>query len=151
MQELKSGWKLATDAKNIGKTEAWFEGVRGEAEEAPVPGIIQQVFPDYHGVAWYWTAFKPLRAAGANERYLLTFGAVDYLCEVWVNGRSVGGHEGGETPFTLDVTAAVRAEGDNLLAVRVLNPTDEPIDGFKLAQTPHRNKEAQGLCAGEEL
>jgi hypothetical protein len=70
----------------------------------------------------------------------LRFGAVDYLAEVWLNGTPVGGHEGGETPFTLDVTDAVRPGQTNLLAVRVLNPTHEPIDGITLNQTARRAK-----------
>ena len=59
----------------------------------------------------------------AGGRYLLRFWAVDYLAEVWLNGTRVGEHEGGESPFVLDVTDAIRAGGNNLLAVRVLNPT----------------------------
>jgi beta-galactosidase/beta-glucuronidase len=59
---------------------------------------------------------------------------------VWLNGVQVGGHEGGETPFTLDVTEAIKPGSPNRLAVRVLNPTHEPIDGVVLNQTPHRNK-----------
>ncbi|MBI2503630.1 MAG: hypothetical protein HYW07_10415 [Candidatus Latescibacteria bacterium] len=66
--------------------------------------------------------------------------AVDYLAEVWVNGIPVGGHEGGETPFVLDLTPALRPGAENLLALRVLNPVNEPIDGIVLDQTPHRNK-----------
>ena len=52
----------------------------------------------------------------------------------------VGGHEGGETPFELDVTGALRPGEENLLAVRVLNPCARPIDGYCLGQVPHRNK-----------
>ncbi|MBM3890684.1 MAG: glycoside hydrolase family 2, partial [Verrucomicrobia bacterium] len=37
-------------------------------------------------------------------------------------------------------TETIRAGGKNLLAVRVLNPTNEPIDGIVLGETPHRNK-----------
>ena len=70
----------------------------------------------------------------------MRFWAVDYLAEVFVNGKPVGGHEGGEAPFVLDVTDAVVPGGENLLAVRVLNPTHEPIDGIVLNETPHRNK-----------
>ena len=51
-----------------------------------------------------------------------------------------GGHEGGETPFEVDVTKAVRRGRQNLVAVRVLNPTNEPIDGVVLGQTPHDNR-----------
>ena len=59
-------------------------------------------------------------------RTLLRFEAVDYLAEVWVNGKPVGGHEGSETPFELDVTDVVHPGASNLLAVRVLNPTNGP-------------------------
>lgn len=65
---------------------------------------------------------------------------MDYLAELWLNGSRVGGHEGGEAPLLLDVTDAIRAAGNNLLAVRVLNSTNEPIDGIVLSETPHRNK-----------
>jgi len=145
---LSGTWKLALDKKNVGREEGWFKGMRPEAKEAPVPGIIQQVFPDCHGVVWYWREFQPARRAESNERYLLKFGAVDYLADVWVNGKHIGGHEGGETPFILDATDAIQAGKSNLVAVRVLNPTDAPIDGIKLSEIPHRNKEVQGYMPG---
>lgn len=132
-------WTIARDPENRGRAEKWFKAMPESAEAAPVPGIIQQVFPNYHGVAWYWTRFSVVALPGVNERALLRFGAVDYLADVWVNGVAVGGHEGGETPFELDATAAVRV-GENLLAVRVLNPTTEPIDDLVLGEIPHRNK-----------
>ncbi len=65
---------------------------------------------------------------------------MDYKAEVWLNGAKAGEHEGGESPFTLDVTDSVKAGAPNLLAVRVLNPTHAPIDGIVLNETPHRNK-----------
>ena len=39
---------------------------------------------------------------------LLHFGAVDWRTEVWVNGTSVGKHEGGYDPFTFDITDALK-------------------------------------------
>src|SRR5688572_5590884 len=133
LQALTGVWHLASDPDNRGRADQWFAmGPVGSAQETPVPSIIQQILPGYHGVAWYWHRFTPPRAAGAGERCLLRFGMVDYLADVWLNGVHVGGHEGGETPFTLDVTGAVKGSGENLLAVRVLNPTDEPIDGIVL-------------------
>ena len=118
----------------------WFETPRPEAKPTKVPWIIQDAFPGYHGVAWYWREFAAPANPHAGGRYLLRFWAVDYLAEVWLNGTRVGQHEGGESPFVLDVTDAIRAGGNNLLAVRVLNPTNEPIDGIVLSETPHRNK-----------
>lgn len=133
-------WRLAIDPRNVGREEAWWNGARDDAKTVRVPWIMQDAFPDYHGVAWYWRAFTAPELTHARERALLHFEAVDYLCEVWLNGVPVGGHEGGEGPFTLDATNAIRAGSDNLLAVRVLNPRHEPIDGIALGETPHRCK-----------
>lgn len=133
-------WRVAADPGNQGRDAQWFGAARPEAVAAPVPGILQMALPGYHGVAWYWRTFDAPRHPDAAGRCLLRFNAVDYLAEVWLNGKPVGKHEGGETPFTLDVTDALAPGASNLLAVRVLNPTDEPIDGIVLGETPHRNK-----------
>ena len=52
------------------------------------------------------------------------FGAVDYDARVWLNGRSVGGHTGGYTPFEVDLTADVDWTGTNHLVLRVFDPPD---------------------------
>lgn len=65
---------------------------------------------------------------------------MDYLADVWLNGIHLGSHEGGETPFIFDVTDRMFSGKNNKLTVRVLNPTDERIDGIILGETPHRNK-----------
>jgi len=51
-----------------------------------------------------------------------------------------GPFEGGETPFDVIITDLILKDGDNLLAVRVLNPTYDFIDGYTLGQIPHLNK-----------
>ena len=104
--------------------------------------------PGYHGVAWYWKSFIPPQNPYRGGRCLLRFHAVDYLADVWLNDRPVGSHEGGETPFALDVTEAVKSGASNRLAVRVLNPKAEPTDGIVLAETPHRNKVPAGITSG---
>jgi hypothetical protein len=134
------GWLLATDPKNVGRDEQWWNAPRPDAKTTKVPWIIQEPFPGYHGVAWYWRDFSAAANPFPHGRTLLRFWAVDYTAEVWLNGVRAGSHEGGESPFVLDVTDAIRAGAPNRLAVRVLNPTHEPIDGIVLAQTPHRNK-----------
>jgi len=146
VQMLSGTWKLAVDPANEGLKNRWFEGIRPEGKEAPVPGIIQQVFPGYHGVAWYWHSFRVASGRARGDRVLIRFGAVDYLADVWINGKHAGTYEGGETPFEFDVTDSIQTEGENLLAVRVLNPTETPIDGYVLSETPHRNKTAPPRC-----
>lgn len=133
-------WKIATDPQNAGREQQWFNGPTADAKPTKVPWIIQDVFPEYHGVAWYWREFTPPANPHADGRFILRFLAVDYLAEVWVNGIRVGQHEGPETPFELDVTDAVKPGQANLLAVRVLNPTNEPIDGISLGDVPRSAK-----------
>jgi len=137
---LDGEWLIATDPQNVGREMRWDKGPVAEAKTTRVPSIIQEVFPAYHGVAWYWREFALPALPHVDGRYLIRFGAVDYLADVWVNGVHVGRHEGGETPFVLDMTEAVKPKASNRLAVRVLNPTNEPIDGIVLAETPHQNK-----------
>lgn len=39
-----------------------------------------------------------------NQRIILNFGAVDYACKVYINTHFVGGHIGGQTSFSFDIT-----------------------------------------------
>jgi len=133
-------WLLAIDPKNIGIAEKWWTQPRPDARKATVPWIIQDPFPGYHGVAWYWRDFTAPENPHRDGRYLLRFWQVDYKADVWLNGQPAGQHEGGESPFILDVTRTIKPGAANRLAVRVLNPTNDPIDGIVLAETPHRNK-----------
>ena len=133
-------WLLAIDPNNVGREEQWCKKPRDEAKQTKVPWVIQDAFPGYHGVAWYWREFAPPNNLHEHGRYLIRFWAVDYRADVWLNGVHIGEHEGGESPFVLDATGAIKPQQPNLLAVRVLNPTHEPIDGIVLNETPHRNK-----------
>lgn len=135
--ELSSGWLLAVDPSNCGRTNGWAAAVRADAKPAPVPGVVQQVFPYRDGVAWYYRTLKR-PSLRPTERLVLSFGAIDYFSEVFIDGMKIGEHEGAEDPFSFDVTERLK-EG-SLLAVRVLTPGEAPIDGFDRLTTPHRNK-----------
>jgi beta-galactosidase len=137
---LDGKWLIAIDPKNSGREERWFSQTVPTEHDVQVPSIIQEVFPAYHGVAWYWREFAAPARPDITGRFLLRFEAVDYLADVWVNGVYVGGHEGSETPFVFDVTDTIKSEAINLIAVRVLNPGSKRIDGIALKETPHRNK-----------
>lgn len=56
-----------------------------------------------------------------NFNYILKFYSVYYRAEVWFNGNFVSMHDGGDTPFFVDVTKFVK-KGDNILAIRVSKP-----------------------------
>jgi hypothetical protein len=79
---------------------------------------------DYAGVGWYRVTIN-LPPPQPSTRELVHFGAVDYLSEVWINGRRLGEHEGGYTPFTFDLTGKVHA-GTNEILVKVFDPPMPP-------------------------
>jgi len=94
----------------------------------PVPLPWQAAFPDlqrYSGWAWYQRTFE-IDLGWLKDEVLLTFGAVDYWCAVYINGEKAGEHEGGYTPFTLAVGHLIR-EGENQVAVRVYDPIQSTI------------------------
>lgn len=137
-----NSWRIATDSSNIGRQNGWFKTPPfSDSKQTQVPWVIQDIFHNYHGVVWYWREFEAPKNLHHDGHYLLKFDAVDYLAEVWVNGKSLGGHEGSETPFSFDVTGVLNQRGKNLLVVRVLNPTYKPIDGIALKDTPSGAKQ----------
>lgn len=72
----------------------------------------------YRGVVWYERRFEYHGRPG--RRRFLYFGAANYRASVFVNGKLVGEHEGGFTPFNYEVTGHLH-EGENLLVVKVDN------------------------------
>ena len=86
--------------------------------------------------AWYSRRFR-LPAGFMKDRLLLNFGAVDQLCEIFINGRSAGYHEGGYTPFTLDITPLVDVNGENTVTVAVSDRTANGAAAYgKQSETP---------------
>lgn len=75
----------------------------------------------YVGPGWYRRRFvvDPNTDDG-GRRWSLEFDGVFQAADVHVNGRRVGGHRGGYTAFSVDITGAVRP-GENLLAIRADN------------------------------
>ena len=76
----------------------------------------------FHLACWYEREFD---CAQGDDRVMLHFGAVDYSATVWVNGHRVAMHEGGHTPFTADITSALRASGKQVVTVLA---EDDPHD-----------------------
>ena len=72
----------------------------------------------YEGTVWFKRDFDTRKKAGM--KYVLYFGAVNYDAKVYVNGRKVGEHEGGYTPFNFDVTKYL-IDGHNFVVVKVDN------------------------------
>ncbi len=70
----------------------------------------------YDGLIWFQRKFTPKPLDGG--RAFLRFEAVNYRAYVYLNGKEIGRHEGGFTPFVMEVTDALRS-GENRLTVGV--------------------------------
>ena len=124
----------------------------------------------YEGTVWYKKSFN-VENYDASKRYYLHFGAVNYKADVYLNGKKLGVHVGGFTPFNFEMTHLLK-EKDNFLIVKVDNkraadevPTlstdwwnyggitrdvtiyelDETfIEDYKIQLTKNNNKEVSG-------
>ena len=116
---LNGQWQFEIDHGGSGRA-------RGLVEKDPLDQSILVPFcpeselsgvgyKDFMAAVWYRRSFT-LPKETLGQRVFLNFGAVDYKCEAWVNGQSVGVHEGGYASFSFEITHAV-TEGENTLVV----------------------------------
>jgi len=123
-----------------------------------VPMPWQAAFPElqyYSGYAWYRRSVDLDESWLAGE-VLLQFGAVDYWCQVYINGQLAAEHEGGYTPFSVPIRQCLHA-GSNEITVKVYdsaqggiyiprrpNYRDDPgrsVPPFNAEDVPHGKQE----------
>lgn len=76
-------------------------------------------------VGWYRRMIEiPDNPAWAGKRVILTIGAADFFTDCWCNGKHLGHHEGGYTPFEFDLTDALDGNRRALIVLRVEDPMD---------------------------
>lgn len=117
---LNGLWSYAIAGKESSKPESWDgEILVPFCTESSLSGVGKLLKPDQS--LWYRRSFSASPEAG--KRTLLHFEAVDYETTVWLNGREIGRHTGGYTPFEFDATPAL-VTGENTLEVRVFDATE---------------------------
>jgi len=91
----------------------------GAWQTARVPGCWNEERPElmyYEGCALY---VKEFAGPPSGPSYFLRVGAANYESTLWLNGNLLGRHEGGFTPFCVDVTPYLQPQ--NVLAIVVDN------------------------------
>ncbi len=128
---LNGRWDFRFDAQDQGLRDGWEKpDAAGFDRKIVVPFPWESELSGIHQVkgapkvGWYRRRFAVPKEFPADHRVWLRFEAVDWRADVWVGGKKVGEHEGGYTPFALDITDAVRRDGENTLVVRAFDPTD---------------------------
>ena len=128
---LNGDWAFRFDKENAGERDRWFE-----AAPSGFPLTIRVPYPwgsklsgvaDEADVAWYARTIR-VPEGWAGKRVFLVVGASDWKTAGWLDGVPIGGHQGGYTPFELELTAAARPGTDQRLVLRV----DDTPHPFKL-------------------
>lgn len=105
---------VATEESKPGPAFFEFDLDRGPAMD--IPGAWNSATPElryFDGLIWFQRRFDA--AIKTDQRSFLRFEAVNYRAYVYLNGKEVGRHEGGFTPFVVEVTDALRAQGNRLV------------------------------------
>ncbi len=143
-QSLNGEWSYILDINDLGRSQRWFkmrdfsdptkldEICFDGGQKLRVPGDWNSQYPEllyYESTMWYQRWFD-YNGAEAGSRQFLHFGAVANDAEVYLNGKLLGSHYGGFTPFQFDVTDVLRT-GPNMVVVRVNNArSDSSLPGM---------------------
>jgi len=121
---LNGSWEFAIDRERAWSRPAdvaWTQRIRVPfAPEAPASGVGDT---GYLPACWY-RRHCVLPPVTEGERWILHCGAVDFHATVWINGVCAGEHEGGYTPFSIDITDVAGGEPIDI----VVRAQDDPLD-----------------------
>jgi hypothetical protein len=101
--------------------------------ESALSGVMTPF--DEHSKLWYHRSFS-VPPAWRDRRVRLHFGAVDWRCQVWVNGCRIGGHQGGYDAFAFDITDALQWKGIEEISLCVTDPTEGDQPRGKQSRKP---------------
>jgi beta-glucuronidase len=130
-EEKKNGWFLNRKAQPGDPFPTEYDYAKAPTLKVPSDWNTQRdsLF-FYEGPVWYERDFT--YQPKDHTRTFLHIGAANYRSWFWVNGQKVCEHEGGFTSFNCDVTAAVHA-GANFVVAAVDNTRHE--DGVPTLET----------------
>jgi beta-glucuronidase len=118
------------NSKPVDKTDR-VEYSFDAAQTLWVPGAWNAQKPElqyYEGTIWYRRMFdKP--DLSKNKRYFVHFGAANYLTTITFNGERLGRHEGGFTPFCVEITKFLKEKGNYLIVGVSARRADDGIPG----------------------
>ena len=107
-----------TDRKEHGYSDKYTLKVPGDWNSQ------DSKFSYYEGTVWYKKAFD-FQKPNSGDRVFLYFGAVNYRADVYLNGKKLGMHKGGFTPFNFEIPDSVLKAKGNFLVVKVDNKRDK--------------------------
>ncbi|MGM7681908.1 glycoside hydrolase family 2 TIM barrel-domain containing protein [Cytobacillus sp. Hm23] len=127
MAKRTAEWVKTTEQNAQGITNVQFNDERLNTHSIPLPENGMTGEASIHGVetyedgVWYRRTFS-VPSDWEEKQAILKAYAISYVADIWINGKYVGVHEGGYTPFAFNITNFVRAGEINTIVIRVDNP-----------------------------
>ncbi len=116
---LNGTYNFAIDPGKSGEAKGWPQNPADLDRAITVPFCPESSLSgiqhtDFMPSVWYHRTLD-IPDEWTGKRVLLHFGAVDYHCKAWVNGRLIGQHYGGSSSFTYDITDALTSNANHLV------------------------------------
>lgn len=116
---LNGTWNFAIDSGKSGEAKGWPQNPAELDCAITVPFCPESSLSDIQNTdfmpsVWYHRTLD-IPDEWTDKRVILHFGAVDYHCKAWVNGRLIGQHYGGSSSFTFDITDALTSGANHLV------------------------------------
>ena len=128
--KLDGRWQYITDADDSLSFEDISSQLETIKDEMEIPSNWElQGLNNYSGSVWFIKKFN-CADSSVNIKILEFFG-VDYIADVWLNGKYLGNHEGYFQKFVFDVSDILEA-ADNILIVKVNSPYEKPGEVWPL-------------------
>jgi beta-galactosidase/beta-glucuronidase len=134
-KSLNGIWQFAFDDADRGRTDGWMFG-KPLPDRILVPFTFEAALSgigkgkEIHEHVWYRRTFD-VPGAWRGRHVALNFGASDWETTVWVNGKQVITHRGGYTPFSADITDALKPAGEQEVVVGIYDPADPKSNGWQ--------------------
>jgi beta-glucuronidase len=146
-ESLNGKWFFHVDPYDTCRRAKWFEEKRRDDSGAEQPAdwdweawktisvpstwnVQERELFYYEGSGIYVRDFRYVPKE-TGERFFLCFEGAAYETSVFLNGVFIGTHDGGSTPFTVDIGGRVKPDGENRLIVVVdarRSPFRVPMD-----------------------
>jgi hypothetical protein len=127
---LNGTWDFRFDPEDKGEREGWQNGSASFSEKILVPfswGSPLSGVGDKADIGWYSRTVRVPREWD-GKRVFLVIGASDWITTGWLDGKPLGSHRGGYTPFEFELTSLLTPGRDQRLVLRV----DDTKQPFKL-------------------
>ena len=127
-QNLNGKWDFKFDPNNEGLSDSWFTGEKKFEDKIVVPfpwGSKLSGLPDNANIGWYSRAIK-VSSKWKGKKIFITIGASDWETSLWIDGKFVGKHEGGYTPFSFELTPFLTYGKKHKIIVRVDDDAGDP-------------------------